>query len=135
MLKLFLNANIYLSAARSPMGGSALVIEITKRKNIKVFATLQVLKEAEKNLRLKEKVQVLIRHYEILKFLNPKIIKINKEKAKIKFAKIIDEKDALVLAGAKKVRIDYLITIDKKHFLPGKFNQPNYLLKFSPLAS
>lgn len=119
-VKVFFDANIYFSGARSPLGGSGLVIELAKRKKLKLFATVEVLKEAERNLRLKEDIKVLVRYYENLEFAKPKIIKINKSKAKKKLGKIINEKDALVLAGAEKSKVDYLVTLDKKHFFTKK---------------
>ena len=117
-----MDANIYFSAARSPLGGSGFVIELAKRKKLKLFATVEVLKEAERNLRLKEDIKVLVRYYENLEFAKPKIIKINKSKAKDKFGKIINEKDTLVLAGAERSKVDYLVTLDKKHFFINKLN-------------
>ena len=120
VVKVFFDANIYFSAARSPLGGSGFVIELAKRKKLKLFATVEVLKEAERNLRLKEDIKVLVRYYENLEFAKPEIVKINKSRAKKKFEKIINEKDALVLAGAEKSKVDYLVTLDKKHFFTKK---------------
>lgn len=114
--KVFLDANIYFSAARSPLGGSGFVLEFVKKRKLMLFVTTHVLKEAERNLRLKEDLRVLLRHYENLKLATPKIIKIDKNRAKEKLARIINEKDALVLAGAQKAKVNYLVTLDKKHF-------------------
>lgn len=119
-IKAFLDANIYFAAARSPLGGSGFVLELAKKGKLEVFITREVLKEAERNLRLKEDVRVLVRYYENLKFTKLKIITIDKGKAKKKFEKIINEKDALVLAGAGKSKVDYLVTLDRKHFFTNK---------------
>lgn len=117
-IKAFLDANIYFAAARSPLRGSGFVLELAKKGKLEVFITREVLKEAERNLRLKEDVRVLVRYYENLKFTKLKII--TKGKAKKKFEKIINEKDALVLAGAGKSKVDYLVTLDRKHFFTNK---------------
>lgn len=117
-IKAFLDANIYFAAARSPLGGSGFVLELAKKGKLEVFITREVLKEAERNLRLKEDVRVLVKYYENLKFTKLKII--TKGKAKKKFEKIINEKDALVLAGAGKSKVDYLVTLDRKHFFTNK---------------
>lgn len=102
MIKIFLDANIYFTAARSPSGGSSFVLEFVKKGKLKLFITTHVLKEAERNLRLKEDLRVLLRHYENLELAKPRIVKI--------------EKDALVLAGAQKAKVNYLVTLDRKHF-------------------
>lgn len=128
-VKVFFDANVYFSAARSLLGGSSLIIEFVKKGKLKLFATPEVLKEAEKNLRLKENVEVLVRYYENLTSLNPKIIKINKKKAKQKFKKIINEKDVLVLAGAQKAKVNYLVSLDKKHFFAKKVKSAEFPFK------
>jgi len=120
VIRIFLDANIYFSAARSLQGGSAIVLEFAKKGRVELFATSAVLKEAERNLRLKEKVLVLIRHYGNLKLAKPKIVKISGRRAKEKLKLIINEKDALILAGAEKAKADYLVTLDKKHFFAEK---------------
>lgn len=116
MIKIFFDANIYFTAARSPEGGSGFVLEFVKKGEVKLFVTAHVLKETERNLRLKEDLKVLLRHYENLELAKPKIVKIDRTKAKKKFGKIINEKDALVLAGAEKAKVDYLVTLDRRHF-------------------
>lgn len=118
-----MDANIYFSAARSPLGGSGFVIALAKKRKFKVFASREVLKEAEINLRLKEDVKTLVRYYENLKGVKPKIIKIDKRRAKRKFSKIINEKDTLVLAGAEKAKVDYLVILDRKHFFARKVKE------------
>lgn len=118
--KVFFDANVYFCAAKSPLGGSGLLVEFVKRKKLELFTTPEILKEAEKNLRLKEDLGVLVRYYENFKFARPKIIKIDRVRAKKKFGKIINEKDTLVLAGAQGAKVNYLVTLDKKHFFTEK---------------
>lgn len=118
--KVFLDANIYFSAARSPLGGSGFILELAKKGKLRLFVTTHVLKEAERNLRLKEDSRILLRYYQNLKFARPKIVKINRAKAKKKFGRIINEKDTLILAGAVEAKADYLVTLDKKHFFTRK---------------
>lgn len=129
VVKVFFDANIYFSAARSPRGGSGFIIEFVKKGKLKLFATPEVLKEAERNLRLKENIHVLVRYYENLKLTHPKMVKVNKDKAKKRFRKIINEKDALVLAGAEKAKVDYLVTLDRKHFFTKKIRQARLAFK------
>ena len=78
---------------------------------------------------MKETIQVIVRYYENLRLTDLRIIKIDKDKAKKKFEKIINEKDALVLAGAEKSRVDYLVTLDRKHFFTKKVRQAKFSFK------
>ena len=129
MIRVFFDANIYFSAARSLLGGSALITEFVKKKKLLLFTTPEVLKEAETNLRLKENVQVLVRYYQNLSSIKPKIIRVSKKQAKIDFGRIINQKDALVLAGAKKTRVKYLVILDKKHFFTKKIKRAKLFFK------
>lgn len=128
-LKAFFDANIYFAAARSKGGGSSLIIDFVKKKQVQLFATAVVLREAERNLRLKENINVLLTHYDNLKASKPKIVKIDKIRAKKKFSQIINEKDALVLAGAEKAGVAYLITLDRRHFFTRKVQSANLSFK------
>ena len=47
-------------------------------------------------------------------------------------ASIIHPKDASILAAAKKAKVDFLITLDKKHFLSGKIGKQSHLKIVSP---
>ena len=115
MDKLFLDANIWFSAARSPEGGSGYIIRLAKKDKIKLSITSQIIAEVEKNLRKKENNAVLLQHFENFFTTNPKLVLISK-KDTIKYSDIINSKDALIIAGAIKSKSNYLVTLDKKHF-------------------
>lgn len=117
MIRVFLDANVYFSAARSKSGGSAAILELVKSKQLHVTATSIVLREAERNVRLKEPSPTLLRFHQIVKEVKPKIIAIDKKQAERRFLRVINRKDAYVLEGAKKSKVDFLVTIDKKHFM------------------
>jgi len=121
-VKVFLDANILFCAARSSSGGSASIINLAKAKKIKAIISNKVLKETDKNLRLKEPLKVLLKHYTNLKEADLKIVIISKKQAKI-YEKIINKKDSFILAAAQKVKAEFLITLDKKHFFTSKIKK------------
>ena len=123
MKKIFLDANIYFSASRSPTGGSSVICELVKQKQLTLFATHQVLKEAKRNLVESEDPKVNLRFYDLLNNLKPKIVKIKKSEAERNFIKIINQKDSLVLEGARKAKVEYLVTLDRKDFFNKKIKE------------
>lgn len=123
MMKVFLDANVYFSAARSPLGGSSLIIAFARKGILRIFASPEVLREAERNLRLKEPQEVLLRHYQNLQAIDVAKIRIDKEKALRNFGEAINPKDALILEGVRKARADYLVTLDRRHFFTRKVEE------------
>lgn len=137
-MRIFLDANVYFSAARSPQGGSSAICDLARAKKLVLYTTRDILHEAERNIRLKEPVSTRLRFYELLTTLNAKIVAIDKQKAQLRFAKIINNKDTHVLEGARVSKADFLVTLDKKHFqnenvkrsnLPFAIVSPGELLK------
>lgn len=51
--RVFLDANVWFSAARSSRGSSFLIMELAKHGLIRIYANKHVLDEAERNLILK----------------------------------------------------------------------------------
>ncbi len=96
-----------------------------------------VLTEVERNVRKKLTERSLERF-----FLLVEKVKVIKEKPDIKFVekakKVIVEKDAVILAEAKQTGVDFLVTLDRKHFFteeakafvkPGQIVTPKMLLE------
>ena len=138
MIKVFLDANIYFSASRSTTGGSSVIIELVKQKKLSLFATRQIIKEAKRNLEEKESLAVNLRFYNLLNELEPKIVSIGKSEAEKNFKNLINIKGSLVLEGARRAKVKYLVTLDKKHFftkqvkeatLPFKIITPGDLIR------
>jgi len=50
VLKVFLDANVFFAAARSPKGGSGFVLEIAKKGELEIVTVSQALLEAERNI-------------------------------------------------------------------------------------
>lgn len=109
----FVDSSVLFSAVNSPTGGSSKLFTL---KNIKLITSKLVLTESERNVRKKlygyhiDRLIMLVDKMIILQQLpDKKLIK----KAK----KVIVEKDSAILAESKQSSADFLVTLDKKHFL------------------
>lgn len=127
MKTVFVDSSVLFSAVNSPTGGSSKLFTL---KNIKLIASKVVLTETERNVRNKlhdyhlERFFMLAEKLEILKQLpDTKFIEETK--------KIIVEKDSVILAESHKSKADFLVTLDRKHFLTesvAKFLKPQRTL-------
>lgn len=110
---LFLDSSVLFSAVNSSIGGSAKLFTL---KNIQIVTSKTILTEVEKNIRNKLTSFHLNRFFTLVSKLD--ILSQIPDKELIKKAqKVIVEKDAVILSEAKKADCDYLVTLDKKHFL------------------
>ncbi len=116
MLKVFLDANIYVAGFISKEGASHFLLEIAGRKKIILYASKLVLREAERNLRLKSKPENLKSFHRYLQKTKIHVVPAPEEKTLGPFEALIHPKDLPVLGAALSVRADYLITLDKRHF-------------------
>lgn len=118
-MKVFLDANVFFAGTRSPRGGSGFVLELAKKKKIEPITTSHALLEAEQNILKKLGPDCLNRHYQNLLEIKPKIQSIEfvtiKEINRLK--KLIPSKDIPILLGAIVSGTQFLITLDRKHFL------------------
>jgi len=125
--RVFLDSSVLFTPVNSPTGVSAKLFTL---KKIKLITSKLVLVEVERNIRKKledyhlKRFFLLVSKIEILDQLpSPKLIQ--------KAQKAIVKKDAAILAEAKTAKSDYLITLDKKHFLTPKvaaFIKPEKIL-------
>jgi len=113
MKTVFVDSSVLFSAVNSPTGGSSKLFVL---KDVKLIASKLVLAETERNVRQKlheyhlDRFFMLVDKLEILRQLpDKKLIK----KAK----KVIIQKDSVILAESKQSACDFLVTLDKKHFL------------------
>lgn len=127
MKTVFVDSSVLFSAVNSPTGGSSKIFTL---KNIKLVASKVVLTETERNVRSKlhdyhlERFFMLVEKIKILQQL-PNIKLIRKTK------KIIAEKDSVILAESHESKANFLVTLDRKHFLTdpvAKFLKPQKAL-------
>jgi len=117
MIRVFLDANVYFAGCASSTGASALILQLALKGRIRVTASRLVLREAERNLRHKRPPKDLEAFHRFLKHAKLRMIPAPPESAWAKYEGVIHPKDVPVLAAAVAAKVDYLITLDRRHFL------------------
>lgn len=121
MKTVFLDSSVLFCAVKSISGGSAKLFTLSK---IKLTTSPLVLTETERNVRKKLESYHLERFFTLVSRLE--ILQQEPDASLTEIAqKVIVEKDAAILADAKKAKTDFLATLDKKHFQTEKVK--NYL--------
>jgi len=118
--RLFLDASVWIAAAGSTTGGSAMILELCRRGKVRVVASRFVLLEAERNTRAKLGRTALLRFYREIASLDVEVIETPTRHEIDAQSRIIDSKDAHVLAAAVNARADFLLTLDRKDFMTSK---------------
>ncbi|OGW72779.1 MAG: hypothetical protein A2Y02_02590 [Omnitrophica bacterium GWA2_52_12] len=132
MLKVFLDANVFFAGFSSVEGASALVLKLAVREKWLVCASRLVLREAERNLRLKSKPVCLKAFRRYLQKTKVHLCPTPPEKQQALFQELIHPKDLPVLSAAVILKTDYLLTLDRRHFfsaaLHAKVKSPKIML-------
>lgn len=112
---LFLDASVLIAAVLSPGGGSFRLIIEARQKGFLLFASAYVLDETIKNLK-EDYPDYLAKLKSLLLFSALKVLLNPSPKEVAKAIKLIDFKDAPILAAALQHKMDFLITLDREHF-------------------
>ncbi|MEW6681696.1 MAG: PIN domain-containing protein [Nitrospirota bacterium] len=115
--RVFLDACVFVAAAGSRTGGSALVLELSQRRLVRTLATQRILLEAERNIRGKMGVEALGQFYHDIGNAHLRVVSPPSQAALQSVEGLIDPKDAHVLASAIASRVTILLTLDRKHFM------------------
>jgi uncharacterized protein len=116
MLRVVLDTNIYISAILTP-GKPRDVLELARKKRIRLLISEAILQETERILRVKigkspnEISRILISLQTISEFVSP-LLTISHIKA--------DPSDDRILECAVEGKADYIVSGDTKHLLPLK---------------
>lgn len=117
MKKVFLDSSVLVAASGSTSGASALILGYCRTSEIEGYVSLDVVGEARKNINLKFEAKEKKRFKFFLKYAKlrltdqPTIEKISESES------VINAKDAPILGAFKDSSAEFLITLDRKHFL------------------
>ena len=120
VLRVFIDSSILIAAIGSSSGGSARVLRLAKGNRIKLFVTLEVLRETQFNIAGKFPRGKLLRFLVEVKLAKIKIVPDPTENEKSKWETLTVPKDTHVLAGAIKANADIVLSLDKAHLLTQK---------------
>lgn len=114
-LRVFFNASVILSGFRSPKGGSAKLTEFAKEKKIIGIINEIVINEVLRNIHKTGIEAAKAKEILTTSFL---IVVAPDEKRFGYFKNIsLDEGDIHLFTSAKQVKVDFLVSLDKKHVL------------------
>lgn len=116
MTKVFLDSSILVAACASKTGASALVLDYCRKKKISGFVSLETIGEARINVNLKLNPTQKKRFSYFLRFANLFLVPTPFVEEITKCEKVINHKDAPILAAALKSSASFLLTLDRKHF-------------------
>lgn len=105
------------------MGGSALLLQLATENKIHIVVSKLALIESEKNLIKKFPQSDLLRFYQWLGQTKVRLIQELTKAETSKFVKLCGEKDAHILASVISAKVEFLITLDRKHFMNPKIKK------------
>jgi len=113
--RVFLDTSALLAAVASEVGGAAQILRLAEAGQLEIVVTRQVITEAERNVRrklpggLSSFQQALVPLLRLLPDPPPEAVRVCE--------KMIASADAPILAAGMVTQVDYLVTLDRKHFL------------------
>lgn len=126
MDKLFLDANILFTATYSSSGASRVIFELAERKKVVIFSSKYAIKEAQVNILNKIGENHFPLFYKLISILHGVDKKVPLESEMEKYKTIIVKKDIPILLSALELKVDYLITLDKRDFKNDKIKSANF---------
>ena len=113
--RVFLDAGIYTAGAGSALGGSRQILDWCAERLLQPLTSQQVLIEVRRNVakKLPHVVAILER---ILQAVDSELLPEPTTEEIAHATHVVPEKDAPILAAALKANVEYLVTLDRKHF-------------------
>ena len=113
--KLFIDSSVLMAASISSTGFARDLIIRAINNKFKIVVSDLVLEETVRNLANKASEALPVLQL-FLETLNPEVVSPTKSLV-VKVSKVIELKDAPIVAGAIVAKVDYLVSFDRKHLL------------------
>lgn len=111
----FLDTSVWIAAILSNRGASYVILERARYGEIVLFSSPDVFEEATRNLNVKYPKYLPV-FVEAFERIHPYLLVPNK-KAILHAATIVHPDDAPILAATMETEAEYLVTLDRKHFI------------------
>ncbi|MBI2094454.1 MAG: PIN domain-containing protein [Candidatus Omnitrophica bacterium] len=111
----FLDTNVLIAGLASRTGASAAILDLGEAEEIRIVLIRQVLVEADRVF-LAKFPSLIGRYRAFIKNLSPLLADDPPAGEIRKAAKVIHAQDAPILAAAKREKVDYLVTLNTRHF-------------------
>ncbi len=115
MIRVFVDASVLIAASYSPTGASREIIRQAIRGNVTLIASELVLEETRENLRAKAP-EALVSLEQILDIVPFELVQPTEQQV-LQAASYTALKDAPIVAAAKRARVDYLVSLDRRHLV------------------
>lgn len=131
MKTLFLDANILFAATLSETGASRMIFLLAKKKEVKIMSSHYALNEAKRNLEKKIGKEELPEFWNLCAELTHLHVLTSKElegqkNFLQKYKTVIIEKDIPILYSAKRLKVDVLVTLDRRDFMSKKMKETKF---------
>ena len=126
-IKVFIDTNVLIAGVNSVTGASATILDLCEAGVLQMVVSQQVLIEADRNFEAKFP-ELVGRFRQFIHNLAPLMVEDPTPASMEKAATLVDRKDAPILAAAQNANADFLITLDKRHFLNPRM-RPEVMLK------
>lgn len=121
--RVFLDASVWVAAAGSPTGGSALVLEVCQGHRFAAVCSQRVLLEAQVNIRSKQPAEALVRFYQSLAAVSPVLSSPPAVDEEARYTAWVAPTDAHVIAAAVQSEAHFLLSLDRKHLVNDQVRQ------------
>lgn len=129
--RVFLDTSVILAFCASPTGASRIILEAGLEGKLMAVVSPVILQECERNLAKKFSQKELLFFYRWLGKAPLVLEKLPAESEIKKFRSLVATKDVHVLATAVQAKVDFLVTLDKKHFFTPKIKKAKLPLKIA----
>ncbi len=120
--KVFLDTNVLIAGLASSQGASGVILDLGEAEEIRIVISQYVLIEADR-IFLSKFPHLIDRFRVFIKNLAPLLIDDPKPQVVHEANKVIELGDAPILAAVKSGSVDYLVTLDTKHFKTDKVRE------------
>jgi putative PIN family toxin of toxin-antitoxin system len=117
--RVFLDTSVLISGVVSSTGASAAIRDLGETEALLIVLSRHVLLEADRVL-AKKFPHLLERYHLFLKNMSPELTEEPSPQAVRAAEAVIHPDDAAMLAAAKQAGVDYLVTLDVRHFTTPK---------------
>ena len=115
MTRVFIDSSVLIAASYSPTGASREIIRQAIRGTISLVVSNLVLEETRRNLAIKAP-ETLPAFQQFLDIVSFEIVRPTMRQV-LQAAQYTALKDAPIVAAAKRARVDYLISLDRRHLV------------------
>lgn len=115
-IKIFVDTSVLIAGLASSVGASGAVLDLCEAEVIQMVISRQVIVEADRNFSAKLP-RLVDRFRQFMQNLKPLMVEDPKRSTIKEASGIVGRKDAPILAAARESKADFLVTLDKKHFL------------------